>query len=142
VVVGAGAKVLGPFEVGENAKIGSNAVVTKEVPPGATVVGIPGRIILKSASDLGDVDADKRKRMEDHFGFDAYGLSEEMPDPVARSIRSILDHMHLVDERMNTMCQAIKKLDASYKSEVVPPIKDEDIDCCFKEVDTRTRDAG
>lgn len=142
VVVGAGAKVLGPFEVGENAKIGSNAVVTKEVPPGATVVGIPGRIILKSVSDQSEVDADKRKRMEDHFGFDAYGLSEEMPDPVARSIRSILDHMHLVDERMNTMCQAIKKLDDSYKSEAVPPIKDEDIDCCFKEVATRARDAS
>ena len=47
VVVGAGAKVLGPFTVGEGAKVGSNAVVTKEVPPGATVVGIPGRIIMR-----------------------------------------------------------------------------------------------
>src|SRR5690606_18266528 len=45
-VVGAGATILGPFEVGENAKIGSNAVVTKAVPAGATVVGIPGRIIV------------------------------------------------------------------------------------------------
>ena len=142
VVVGAGAKVLGPFEVGENAKIGSNAVVTKAVPPGATVVGIPGRIILKSVPELSEVDADKRKRMEDHFGFDAYGLSEEMPDPVARSIRSILDHMHLVDERMNTMCQALKKLDASYKSEAVPSIREEDIDCCFKEVGLRAKDVG
>jgi len=48
VVVGAGAKILGPFEVGEGAKIGSNAVVTKPVPPGATVVGIPGRVIVKT----------------------------------------------------------------------------------------------
>ncbi|KZZ60981.1 serine acetyltransferase, partial [Oleiphilus sp. HI0122] len=61
VVVGAGAKVLGPFEVGVNAKIGSNAVVTKEVPAGATVVGIPGRIILKSVSEMPAVDEDKRK---------------------------------------------------------------------------------
>jgi len=45
VVVGAGAKILGPFEVGKNARIGSNAVVTKAVPANATVVGIPGRII-------------------------------------------------------------------------------------------------
>ncbi|KZY63473.1 serine acetyltransferase, partial [Oleiphilus sp. HI0065] len=82
VVVGAGAKVLGPFEVGVNAKIGSNAVVTKEVPAGATVVGIPGRIILKSVSEMPAVDEDKRKKMEENFGFDAYGLSEEMPDPV------------------------------------------------------------
>src|SRR4029078_11034570 len=45
VVVGAGAKVLGGFTVGDGARIGSNAVVVKEVPPGATVVGIPGRIV-------------------------------------------------------------------------------------------------
>ncbi|WP_134521733.1 serine O-acetyltransferase, partial [Pseudomonas aeruginosa] len=51
VVVGAGAKVLGPFTVGEGAKVGSNAVVTKEVPPGATVVGIPGRIIMREDSE-------------------------------------------------------------------------------------------
>ena len=48
VVVGAGAKVLGPIVVGENARIGSNAVVTKEVPEGATVIGIPGRIVRKT----------------------------------------------------------------------------------------------
>ena len=133
VVVGAGAKVLGPFEVGENAKIGSNAVVTKAVPAGATVVGIPGRVILKSVNEKREeIDDEKRKIMEDHFGFDAYGLSEEMPDPVARSIRSILDHMHLVDERMNSMCKALKKLDASYTKEDVPPINEDDVDC-FKE---------
>ena len=45
VVVGAGAKVLGPFTVRKNAKIGSNSVVTKEVPEGATVIGIPGRVV-------------------------------------------------------------------------------------------------
>jgi len=133
VVVGAGAKVLGPFEVGNNAKIGSNAVVTKTVPAEATVVGIPGRIILKAINEKPPVDEGKRKKMAENFGFDAYGLSEEMPDPVARSIHSILDHMHLVDERMNSMCKAIKGLDASYKNEEVPPIDDQDVDC-FKEV--------
>lgn len=134
VVVGAGAKVLGPFEVGENAKIGSNAVVTKAVPSNATVVGIPGRVILKAVPDEAPkIDEDKRKKLEDHFGFDAYGLSEEMPDPVARSIRSILDHMHLVDERMNSMCQSLRKLDETYVKEEVPHIDEQDIDC-FKEV--------
>lgn len=133
VVVGAGAKVLGPFEVGENAKVGSNAVVTKAVPAEATVVGIPGRIILKAVPDTPKVDEELRKKMEDHFGFDAYGLSEEMPDPVARSIRSILDHMHLVDERMNSMCKAIRKIDDSYTKEEVPHIDEQDMDC-FKEV--------
>jgi serine O-acetyltransferase len=134
VVVGAGAKVLGPFEVGENAKIGSNAVVTKTVPAEATVVGIPGRIILKSVEPIEaqEVDESKRKKMEENFGFDAYGLSEEMPDPVARSIRSILDHMHTVDERMNSMCKELRKLDSSYVKEEFKGIEDKDIDC-FKE---------
>jgi serine O-acetyltransferase len=46
VVIGAGAKVLGPILVGDGAKIGSNAVVVREVPPGATAVGIPARVVL------------------------------------------------------------------------------------------------
>ncbi len=49
VVVGAGAKVLGGFKVGDGARIGSNAVVVKEVPAGATVVGIPGRMVEERA---------------------------------------------------------------------------------------------
>ena len=133
VVVGAGAKVLGPFDVGENAKVGSNAVVTKEVPAEATVVGIPGRIITKQALEKANPDEDKRKKMEENFGFDAYGLSDEMPDPVARSIRSILDHMHVVDERMNDMCSALRKLDDTYKNEKVPSIDEADMSC-FKDV--------
>jgi len=132
VVVGAGAKVLGPFEVGENAKVGSNAVVTKAVPAEATVVGIPGRIILKSVPVERQPVDPKHQKMQENLGFDAYGLSDEMPDPVARSIRSMLDHMHLVDERMNTMCKALKSLDKSYKNDAVPFIDEEGMDC-FKE---------
>ncbi|PIE44312.1 MAG: serine O-acetyltransferase [Gammaproteobacteria bacterium] len=124
VVVGAGAKILGPFEVGAHAKVGSNAVVTKAVPAHATVVGIPGRVIVST-----ELDQDERRRqMAEKIGFDAYGLSDDMPDPVARSIRSMLDHMHLVDERMETMCNAIKKLDKSYADRRVPPIDEADFD--------------
>jgi len=129
VVVGAGAKVLGPFVVGKDAKIGSNAVVTKAVPAEATVVGIPGRIILRSTTRKPEVVDSRRQKMAENFGFDAYGLSEEMPDPVARSIISMLDHMHLVDERMNSMCKAIKNLDSSYSTEDVPHIDEEQLDC-------------
>lgn len=93
VVVGAGAKVLGPFTVGEGAKVGSNAVVTKEVPPGATVVGIPGRIIMREDSEQ----QAKRQAMAEKLGFDAYGVSQDMPDPVARAIGQLLDHLQAVD---------------------------------------------
>lgn len=131
VVVGAGAKILGPFEVGENAKIGSNAVVTKAVPDEATVVGIPGRIIMKSEGAASDTEA-RSKALEEHFGFDAYGLSNDMPDPVARSIRGMLEHMQLVDQRLNSMCEALKKIDSSYSSEKLPELNDLDLRC-FKE---------
>ncbi len=123
VVVGAGAKILGPFDVGDHAKVGSNAVVTKPVPANATVVGIPGRVIV--AKDAQD---EKRRAMEEKIGFDAYGLSDDMPDPVARSIRSMLDHMHLVDERMEQMCKALKKLDKEYPYKHMPAINQEDFD--------------
>jgi serine O-acetyltransferase len=49
VDIGAGAKVLGPVQVGDGAKIGANAVVLDDVPPGATVVGIPGRNVTKGS---------------------------------------------------------------------------------------------
>lgn len=125
VVIGAGAKILGPFEVGENAKIGSNSVVTKAVPAGATVVGIPGRAIIKR-KDKDDV---RRKEMEERMGFDAYGVTEEMPDPVARAMRSLLDHMHVVDERIETMCKALRKVNSEYKNGDFPLFQEEDFDC-------------
>src|SRR5574343_1687656 len=68
VVVSAGAKVLGGFEVGDNAKIGSNAVVIKPVPAGATAVGIPARIIPSKESVSADVTTQERK-------FTAYGIT-------------------------------------------------------------------
>src|SRR5882672_8268264 len=53
VVLGAGAKVLGPITIGDRARVGSNAVVVKDVPPGATAIGIPARIIAEQAGDKG-----------------------------------------------------------------------------------------
>ncbi|WP_372963957.1 serine O-acetyltransferase [Marinobacter sp.] len=126
VVVGAGAKILGPFEVGEGAKIGSNSVVTKAVPAGATVVGIPGRVIVKRKLEEDDV---RRKVMEERMGFDAYGVTEEMPDPMARSVRALLDHMHAVDERLETMCKALHKVNSEYQNGDLPQLDDDDFDC-------------
>ena len=122
VVVGAGAKVLGPFTVGAGAKVGSNAVVTKEVPPGATVVGIPGRIIMKDDADQ----AAKRQAMAEKLGFDAYGVSQDMPDPVARAIGQLLDHLQAVDGRLEGMCKALTALGSDYCAKDLPALREED----------------
>ncbi|PKM23889.1 MAG: serine O-acetyltransferase [Gammaproteobacteria bacterium HGW-Gammaproteobacteria-13] len=122
VVVGAGAKVLGPFTVGAGAKIGSNAVVTKEVPAGATAVGIPGRIIVKTD----DEQEAKRQAIAEKLGFDAYGVSQDMPDPVARAIGQLLDHLHAVDGRLEGMCGALKSLGSDYCAKDLPQLRDED----------------
>src|SRR5438477_372591 len=74
VIVSAGAKVLGGFTVGDGAVVGSNAVLLKEVPPGATAVGIPARILQKA----GDA---QRERAANAMGFSAYGLSTTGDDP-------------------------------------------------------------
>jgi serine O-acetyltransferase len=117
VVVGAGAKILGPIEVGDDARVGSNAVVLKDVPAGATVVGIPGRVITKRTDD--DV---RREAMAERLGFDAYGLSKEMPDPVASAINRILDHLHTLDERVEKNCHALKTLGADVDDSTIPEL--------------------
>ncbi|GFM74833.1 serine acetyltransferase [Pseudomonas cichorii] len=125
VVVGAGAKVLGPFTVGAGAKIGSNAVVTKAVPAGATAVGIPGRIIVKS-----DDEAEaRRKAMAEKLGFDAYGVSADMPDPVARAIGQLLDHLQAVDARLEDMGGALGRLGSDYCAKELPKLHGEVFDC-------------
>ena len=92
VVIGAGAKVLGPITVGANARIGSNAVVVRDVPANATVVGIPGRVVQA-------VDEKFRQRAETarKLGFDAYGQVPNMPDPVSQALDSLLDHAREVE---------------------------------------------
>ena len=98
VVVGAGAKILGPITVGANARIGSNAVVVKEVPEGATMVGIPARQVGKPAS-LAEV----RKETASKIGFDAYGVTDDLPDPMSEAINKMLDHIHATEQRFEEM---------------------------------------
>jgi len=112
VVVGAGAKVLGPLVVGNGARIGSNAVVIRDVPPGATVVGVPGHIIVRGEED--DEQQQKRHAIARKIGFDAYGMHGTMPDPVAKAIDCMLDHMHATDQRLEAMCRSLKVLGAEY----------------------------
>ena len=94
VVVGAGAKVLGPITIGRDAHIGSNSVVIKDVPAGSTVVGIPGHIVSDGAVSASTT----RDEMAKRIGFNAYGQAPGGQDPVAHAIDCILDHLHETDQ--------------------------------------------
>tara|TARA_B100000745_G_scaffold50422_3_gene30142 strand:- start:601 stop:1407 length:807 start_codon:yes stop_codon:yes gene_type:complete len=106
VVVGAGAKVLGPLCVGENARIGSNAVVVKDVPCGATIVGIPGHVVKKRREPA----EQSNHEMAQKIGFDAYAATKDSPDPVAEAFHMMLDHMQAVDKKLNVMSKALNEL--------------------------------
>ena len=100
VVIGAGAKVLGPVTLGTGARVGSNAVVVKDVPPGATVVGVPGHVVISKKPDEKSA---RREAMAKKIGFEAYGAGKDMPDPIQNALDSILDHMHKMDEELETL---------------------------------------
>ncbi|MDH5387957.1 MAG: serine O-acetyltransferase [Gammaproteobacteria bacterium] len=109
VVVGAGAKVLGPITVNSGGRIGSNAVITHDVPENGTVVGVPGRLVRREQHE-DDGNQEKREAIAEKMGFDAYGATKEAPDPVATAINRMLDHIHAMDEKMENMCAALKQL--------------------------------
>ncbi len=117
VVVGAGAKVLGPITIGSGARIGSNAVVVKDIPESSTVVGIPGRIVTPQCEK-----ERRRLAIAEKMGFDAYGTSQDMPDPVNNAINCILDHVHAMDAKMEEMCGAMKQLGAEMPELKLPPL--------------------
>ena len=104
VVVGAGAKVLGGFEVGDDARIGSNAVVTKPVPAGATAVGNPARIIQA------EQDA-RREEVASKMGFSAYGVTQN-DDPLSQAMRGLIDNAASQEHQIALLWQAIEKLSA------------------------------
>lgn len=97
VVIGAGAKVLGPITVGDGARIGSNAVVVKDVPNGATVVGVPGHVV-------GDKTA-RPSSLAARLGFEAYGPTKDMPDPQAAALQALLEHMERLEHRLAALEQ-------------------------------------
>jgi serine O-acetyltransferase len=102
VVVGAGAKILGPFTVGENAKIGSNSVVVKAVPAGATVVGIPARIV-EHASAGGEA-----ARM----AFDAYAVSADLDDPLNKVLATLGSRTEDFDGRLAEILRRLDELES------------------------------
>ncbi|MDH4273763.1 MAG: serine O-acetyltransferase, partial [Gammaproteobacteria bacterium] len=116
-----GAKVLGPITLGSGARVGSNAVVVKDVPENTTVVGIPGRLVAKAAPVTEA--QQRREAMAKKIGFDAYGTNQEMPDPVAHAVNCILDHMHTVDQRLILMCNKMKELGVDVGDAAMPEME-------------------
>jgi len=104
VIVSAGAKVLGGFTVGDGARVGSNAVLLQAVPAGATAVGIPARIVQKSA------DA-QREEAAAKMGFSAYGVTQG-DDPVALAMKGLIDNASGHEHQIALLWQAIEKLSA------------------------------
>jgi serine O-acetyltransferase len=102
VVVGAGAKILGPIHVGDGAKVGSNAVVVRDVPSGCTAVGIPARIIEPGRDD-------QREQVAQKFGFSAYGISSDMNDPMVKAIHALLDHIVNIDGRIEEIVARLEQ---------------------------------
>ncbi len=104
VIVGAHASVLGGFTVGDGARVGSGAVVTKPVPEGATAVGNPARIIAAQ------VDA-QREAVAARMGFSAYGVTQG-EDPVAQAMKGLIDNASGHEHQIALLWQAIEKLSA------------------------------
>lgn len=102
VVVGAGAKILGPIRIGEGAKIGSNAVVVKEVPDGATAVGNPARLIVQGERDL-------REQQAKSLGFSAYAVGRDGDDPVSRALHGLLDHSIETDRKWLQLLERLRQ---------------------------------
>ena len=127
VTVGAGAKVLGPFTVGKNAKIGSNAVVVKPVPAGATMVGNAARMISDHHDEKGNPIAEKspdaksqektatsKQATARDTAFQAYGIDPTSQDPVAEAFAKMLEHIQQSENRLDQLQAAMCKIDPSF----------------------------
>jgi serine O-acetyltransferase len=110
VIIGAGAKVLGGFAVGDGAKIGSNAVVVKEVPAGATAVGNPAHIVQK--------DGGKQREEAAARVFAAYGVTPNGADPLAMALHRLIDHAVSQEHQMRKILAALDA--AGVRCEVLP----------------------
>ena len=110
VVVGAGAKVLGGFVVGDGARIGSNAVVVKEVPAGATIVGIPGRIV-------------EDRSVAQAARFAAYAVVQENDDPYAKAIQSLVAHSQELERTVAELEAKLASLEKDQQREQLRAVK-------------------
>jgi serine O-acetyltransferase len=121
VVVGAGAKILGPISIGANARIGSNAVVVKAVPDNATAVGIPARILDNAAEQKRQQQMANLGQQAEKLGFSAYAISADMNDPVVKAIHGLIDHSAHIDERLERILAQLRMLGAEMPAEQDKP---------------------
>ena len=94
VVIGSGAKVLGPFTIGKGSRVGSNSVVIKEVPPNSTVVGVPGRIVMTAEKPQEKTDLEHGK----------------LPDPEAKAIACLFDQIRTLERKFDDLAKEYEKL--------------------------------
>ncbi|UCV01633.1 serine O-acetyltransferase [Dechloromonas denitrificans] len=113
VVVGAGAKVLGPITIAAGAKIGSNAVVTKPMPAGATAVGNPARILDNSEQSR------QRQAQAEKMGFSAYAVGRDQDDPLAKAVHALLDHAAETDRRLTSLLKELAEQGVKCDNEVL-----------------------
>ena len=156
VIVGAGAKVLGPFTVGKGAKIGSNAVVVKAVPAGATMVGSAARMISDHHDEKGNpitakVDDAKQQEKAAQAGttahhqaksaasstarataFQAYGIDPSSQDPVAEAFAKMLEHIQQSENRLDQLQAAMCKIDPDFCKKQYDKLCLEDLDVIGK----------
>lgn len=116
VVIGAGAKVLGPITVGAGAKIGSNAVVVKDVPVNATAVGIPARILEEEKNK------EAQNKESQHASFTAYAVAnvndQFNPEAMSESIKTLLEHSVAQDAKIAELTAKLQLISADTDSDV------------------------
>ena len=92
VVVGAGAKVIGAFKIGDGSRIGAGSVVVREVPPNSVVVGVPGKVTYRDGQRVGDIDLNQI----------------DLPDPVAKAIEQLVDRLHALESEVAALRSALE----------------------------------
>src|SRR5918996_427663 len=105
VIVGAGAKVVGGFKVGDGARIGANTVVVKEVPAGATVVGVAGRVVAEKDAEISD-------------RFTAYAVGQEYDDPYAKAIQQLVEHSQELERALAALQENLARLEKAEREQL------------------------
>ncbi|MEZ5690891.1 MAG: serine O-acetyltransferase [Rickettsiales bacterium] len=105
VIIGAGAQILGPVKIGNHARVGSNAVVVKDVEEGTTVVGVPARVVMESTDK---VVAESEKKESKEQVFDAYGGTKCVEDsvesdPLLLTLKKLQDDMESLKGRIGEL---------------------------------------